>query len=143
VMTCLSDKLLSCIQIEDNGCWTWMRYRSKAGYGYLRVDGNGVLAHRLSYSVFREPIPEGMTIDHLCRNRGCINPDHLEAVTIGENGLRGTSFAAINARKTHCAHGHELSGDNLLREKSRPGRRVCRQCKSERHKRWYARKRAT
>jgi hypothetical protein len=85
------------------------------------------------------PIPEGKQLDHLCRNRACINPEHLEPVTAKENILRGESFSAKNARKTHCIHGHELSGDNLRILKHG---RVCLECRRTKDriasKKWYA-----
>jgi hypothetical protein len=90
--------------------------------------------HRYAYEALVGPIPDGKQIDHLCRNRACCNPEHLEPVTIQENIRRGEGPQAINARKTHCIRGHALSGDNLyLVPKS--GRRncvICRQAASNR-----------
>lgn len=81
----------------------------------------------MSHELHKGPIPEGLVIDHLCRNRGCVNPDHLEAVTQRENILRGEGLAAANARKTHCPKGHPYSGENLYVVPS-SGRRQCRIC---------------
>lgn len=72
------------------------------------------------------PIPEGMDLDHTCRNRGCVNPEHLEPVTTQVNTLRGIGPTAENARKTHCKHGHPLEGDNLYVDPE--GKRKCRAC---------------
>lgn len=113
--------------IDDTGCWVWQTNLSD-GYGYLsNVGGRRVRAHRYVYERMREPIPEGMTLDHLCRNRRCVNPDHLEIVTIRENTLRGDTITGINAAKTHCLRGHPLSGANLY---ERNGRRHCRACRA-------------
>lgn len=110
--------------LDGNGCWLWTGARTRAGgYGQLRVKTGLVLAHRWMYEQVRGPIPQGLTIDHLCRNRTCVNPDHLEPVTIRENILRGAGRCANNARKTHCQAGHPLSGSNL-----RNGPRRGREC---------------
>lgn len=95
-------------------CWNWIGTKNPDGYGLFRVDKVKVGAHRFSYELHKGKIPEGKQIDHLCRNRACVNPDHLEAVLPIINYLRGVSPWAQNARKTHCKHGHELSGENLI-----------------------------
>lgn len=98
------------------------------GYGQIRPgDGRGALrVHRAAYELANGPIPDGMQIDHLCRNRLCCNPDHLEAVTREENIARGNAPHMVNARKTHCKYGHEFSPENTLVTKR--GSRSCRQC---------------
>lgn len=114
--------------VLDTGCWEWRKSINKAGYGES-WDPNArkrVIAHRFSWQIFNGPIPEGLTIDHLCRNRKCVNPDHLEPVTNKENILRGTGPAAMNARMTHCPKGHPLNGANLMSRCD--GRRRCRTC---------------
>lgn len=80
---------------EASGCWLWKGAKSKGGYGYLRVMGTPTQAHRVFYERHKGAIPEGLHIDHLCRVRGCVNPDHLEPVTLAENGRRG-----LNAKLT-------------------------------------------
>jgi hypothetical protein len=87
-------------------------------------------AHRLYYELEKGPIPKGLTLDHLCRVRCCVNPDHLEPVTPVENVMRGESFFAKQARRTHCPQGHEYIGRNLMI--TRRGERKCRACDLER-----------
>mgnify|MGYP001572395295 CR=1 FL=1 len=122
-----------CIPVTESGCWLWLGHTSKTtGYGLVSLKGkleSGKVdgAHRVSYELFNGPIPEGFCIDHLCRVRCCINPDHLRVVTPRQNCLENnSSVVAINIKKTHCPRGHELAGDNLLRCKS--SRRRCREC---------------
>ena len=97
-----------------NGCWVWMRSRHGFGYGFFGVNRRTRRAHRIAWELLRGPIPDGLTLDHLCRNPPCVNPDHLEVVTMRENTLRGESVTAINARKTHCKRGHLLGGNSYL-----------------------------
>lgn len=112
----------------NSGCWIWTGSITGPGYGTFCARKNLLmLAHRFSYVLHKGEIPAGLEIDHLCRVRCCVNPDHLEAVTHRENGLRGVSGAADNARKTHCVNGHELAGENLLVISTRPGRH-CKAC---------------
>ena len=89
-------------------CIVWTGHILRNGYGTAwDVDlHKTVLAHRLAYQRTVGPIPDGLTIDHLCRNRACVNPDHMEPVSNRENQLRGESFSAVNARKVECIHGH-------------------------------------
>ena len=124
---------------KTEGCWVWKGSKWK-DYGCFRIDGKSVKAHRFAYESLVGPIPEGMQLDHLCRNRSCIRPDHLEPVTNLENTLRGENFIARHIAKTHCAHGHSLSGDNLRIEIVNGGkRRVCRTCNRERAIVWRIR----
>lgn len=86
----------------EGECWGWTGSRVK-GYGRFHYHGRDRMAHRVAFEWSGGVIPDGMVIDHLCRNRGCVNPAHMEVVTVTENTLRGESFSAVNARKTHCA----------------------------------------
>jgi hypothetical protein len=112
--------------LKTEKCWLWIGCRLPSGYGKLRRKGKDWLAHRFIYTNLVGPIPEGLTIDHLCRVRNCVNPEHMELVTQGENTLRGESVSGLAARKTHCPQGHEYSGDNLILQKN--GHRKCRFC---------------
>lgn len=114
---------------KTESCWIWTgTMQQNSPYGQFWLNGKLVRPHRYSYEQSIGPIPEGLTIDHLCRNTICVNPKHLEAVTSKVNTLRGTGFAAINAKKTHCHQGHEFTKENTY---SYNGKRCCRTCRSE------------
>lgn len=109
-------------KVQPTGfCWEWTASKAH-GYGYF----NGSRAHRFAYELLVGPIPDGLVIDHLCRNRGCVNPDHLEPVTQRENTMRGYSFSRLHARKTHCIRGHEFTPENTKTRSN--GARICREC---------------
>jgi hypothetical protein len=107
-------------------CRLWTGRLNRSGYGVTTVSGRSVLAHRWSYEHFVGPIPEGVEPDHLCRNRACVEPIHLELVTHRENVLRGKSVFAEHARKTHCSQGHEFTPENTYRRGANG--RGCREC---------------
>ena len=110
---------------DPSTCWPFPSLRPD-GYGAVRMRGRMMMAHRAMYELLVGPIPEGLTIDHLCRNRGCVNPAHLEPVTRGENVLRGETLAAANAAKTHCHRGHRFDKTNTILTPD--GGRACREC---------------
>jgi hypothetical protein len=137
----VADAMLKVKKDAVNGCWNWAGYVTARGYGRAQVKARFYPIHRLVWMELRGPIPDGLELDHLCRNRICVNPAHLEPVTNRENNLRGFSPAAVNARKTACKAGHPLSGDNL---KMRRGKRECKECLriTARRKYWlYGKKR--
>lgn len=139
------------VRVDESGCWLWTAGHHELGYGMLSVrvvrDGRAVrttrMAHRISYTTAKGPIPEGLQIDHLCRVPACVNPAHLEAVTIRENLMRGVGVAAKNAAKTHCHRGHEFTPENT-RTTFQGGapKRVCRECGNARDRAFRAQKRA-
>ncbi len=110
---------------RESGCWLWQAAISRNGYARIDIDNVAWYAHRLAYEVFKEPIPKHLEIDHLCRVRHCVNPEHLEAVTAKENSRRGDT-GLHNKAKTHCPRGHEYSGENL--HINSKGERLCRAC---------------
>lgn len=109
-------------------CWLWTATKSRTGYANISVGRKTSLAHRVSFELYRGKIPDGLELDHLCRVRHCVNPAHLEPVTCKVNLLRGVSFSAVNAVKTHCVHGHELSAENLAPYVEKRKHRRCREC---------------
>jgi hypothetical protein len=117
------------LRASQSGCVEWTGRIDRYGYGQFRPGGRDTShcgAHRWSYEHFVGQIQPGTHIDHLCRNRKCVNPWHLELVTPRENVMRGLGPAAVNARKTHCIHGHPLTPDNIY---TSSGMRTCKICK--------------
>jgi hypothetical protein len=119
-------------------CWEWTGALNSKGYGTYSVGGKTKIAARFAYEHFVGPIPDGLELDHLCRNVLCVNPAHLEAVTHRENMLRGHNASAINARKTHCPKGHPYSEENTYRNPE--GQRYCRICGRARNRAAYRKK---
>ena len=109
------------------GCWIWTAHLKASGYGGVKRYGRDHYAHRVAYELLRGQIAADKVLDHLCRNRACVNPDHLEEVEFKENVLRGVGYPAQQARKTHCKRGHPFDDDNTYVWGSS---RICRACRA-------------
>jgi hypothetical protein len=128
-----------------NECWIWTGTISSQGYGQFERSGKRYRAHRAFYEEIKGSIPFGLEIDHLCRNRACVNPTHLEAVSRRTNILRGSGCSAKNSKKTHCIKGHLLKGDNLMLyryHKTKQLWRFCRTCRNEANRKWIAKRKS-
>jgi hypothetical protein len=131
VLPPLSQRFEQRVDKASDGCWNWTGSRTsdRVYPRFCVAKTSYVLAHRWAYEQYVGPIPAGLTIDHLCRNTLCVNPDHLEPVSNVENIMRGDGPCAQNARKTHCKRGHRLTRDNVYRRTS-PNGKAARQCKT-------------
>jgi len=120
-------------------CWVWQGAKDK-GYGKVRVGSKILGVHRVAYEAIIGPIPVGLEIDHLCRNHGCYNPEHLEPVTHKENLRRGNT----HGKETHCPQGHSYSGSNLMtgRQKRHSIYRRCKICHATQQRAYTARRKA-
>ena len=129
-------------KVDSNGsCWTWTACLSAEGYGMFRLKRRTRLAHRLAYEWLVGPIPLGLQLDHLCRNRACVNPDHLEPVTPKVNTQRSDAGKARGLQQrslTHCLRGHPFNDLNTY--KTPDGRRNCRTCRALATARYHARR---
>lgn len=125
---------------KSDGCWLWTGSKTKLGYGMFSIDwrsNSRAMAHRWAWENANGPIPDGLQLDHLCRNPSCVRPEHLEPVTAAENIRRGLAPALsgkYQLRKTHCPQGHPYAGDNLVRSGNR---RVCRICRNANNRKHY------
>lgn len=136
------ERFLDAVTLEPDGCWRWTKATSRGGYGVYWRDGRLHPAHRASYELLCGEIPAGLQLDHLCRNRWCVNPAHLEPVTQRENILRGVSVAAARARQTHCVRGHEFTPENITRATPSGKGRRCKTCAREHMRRQREKNRA-
>lgn len=128
---------------KTEDCWLWTGATDTHGYGQITIDYKRKKAHRVAYELVVGPIPEGASLDHLCRNPPCVRPDHLEPVTHAENVRRGAAGIKALLRaslQTHCKYGHEFTPENTRLDAR--GCRVCRACHRQWSKDYAARKRA-
>lgn len=134
LMTELQSRIRSRAVEADLGyatpCWISNRAKQPNGYTKIGLCGQTLLTHRVAYEAYVGPIPDGQQIDHLCRQRACCNPDHLEPVTCRENLLRGDTLTAAEANATHCKRGHAYDLLNTYWRPDRPGVRSCRTCRT-------------
>ncbi len=125
----LIEAALRDVPMGGPGCWEPERAVTGLGYHRIRYKGKVYGLHRLTWELVNGPIPEGLEIDHLCRNPSCVRPSHLEPVTHRVNQERGFGAPSLNAKRTHCVRGHALSGDNLRKaDIEKKGHRRCRIC---------------
>lgn len=136
----LPDVWLVATPEPNSGCWLWTGYVDpKIGYGRMEFNGKRTVAHRVYWEAENGAVPTGLQLDHLCRVRSCVNPAHPEPVTQQENIRRGEGIPVINARKTHCNHGHEFTMENAYQQKSRLGRR-CITCAKVTRREYFLKK---
>lgn len=126
----LPERVVDQILFEPNtGHWLWLNNRNRQGYGRGTIAGRQLLMHRYVYTHLVGPIPDGMVIDHLCRVRHCVNPNHLRVVTPRQNTLENSlSVGAVRGAWTQCPQGHAFEGRNRIITKT--GARLCRACRN-------------
>lgn len=110
----LKEHIKKRITVNSKGCWVWNLSLSRGGYAQTNIEGKSWRVHRLSYTVYKGKIPEKLQLDHLCRVRNCVNPNHLEAVSAKENLARSPiTYSSINKQKKVCKRGHPFKNENL------------------------------
>lgn len=134
-MTTVIERIMQRVNRTET-CWLWTGALDRYGYGQISVGNHREKAHRATYKALVGPIPEGLVIDHLCRVRNCVNPAHMEPVTLAENTRRGIPS---NSLKSQCPQGHPYDAANTY---TGAGRRDCRACRREATRRYEAKKRA-
>lgn len=123
-------------------CWIWTAslQLKRGGYGQFRIGRTIRRAHIVAYELLVGPVPQGLVLDHICRTPACVNPAHLDPVTLAENTRRGMAPSAIAFRTNHCQRGHAYTAENTIRKRS--GKRECRECANDGQRRRRAARRA-
>ncbi len=129
------DRFLAKVDKQADGCWLWTGFLHSNGYATFYTGTRKQMAHRFAYEYYVGPIPDGLQLDHLCRVRSCVNPEHVEPVTSRTNLLRGHTVTAAHAAKTECPQGHPFDEVNTYIHPT--GSRRCRECMRERDRRRY------
>lgn len=118
---------------KETTCWNWKGYKSELNYGIISIQNKTFYTHRVSYTLFHKPIPKGLVVHHMCNNRACCNPEHLDIMTQIENvSMNGSGSYGHFAARTHCVNGHELSNDNLVQSSLKKGKTECLKCNNKR-----------
>ena len=141
--TDIMERFFNKVEVLDDGCWHWTGTKIWSGYSQFWVRTTPFSGHRFAYLVFRGNLSPGKQLDHLCRNRACVNPEHLEEVTAKVNHQRGDGPWSTRKRPTHCPQGHPYTGNNIaLRSSPSEGyiRRRCRKCLNTYLRNYRARK---
>jgi hypothetical protein len=142
-VTELSEKVRQFVVIDERGCWNWPRAKVRKGYGVVHYQRKQHYTHRVMYEAAKGEIPNGLQIDHLCRNTSCCNPDHLDAVSPKENTRRADAARGgqrMLRRGSHCPHGHAFTNSNTYVDQR--GQISCRECRKRRHEEWAEKRRS-
>lgn len=131
-------RFMAKVKVSEGGCWEWIGAEDGHGYGQINIGGRPVKAHRWAFEhIGGEPLSSVLVIDHLCRNRACVNPAHMEQVTNRTNSLRGESPSIVTRRTGICQRGHSME-DAIVKPN---GDRTCRACENARQMRYYYQRR--
>lgn len=122
------EKFAARFVISNSGCWEWKAGMNIQGYGRFYDSPKVQAAHRFGYEIVKGKVPDNLQVDHLYRNRKCVNAAHLEAVTPRENTIRGNTLASLNSKKTECIHGHKYTPENTTVVRSNHLKRACKEC---------------
>lgn len=135
----LEDRFMEKVfMVPESTCWFWTGYHDRDGYAMSSINDVPLAAYRMAYKLFVGELTKGMCLDHICRQRGCVNPKHMEEVTSKENTRRSPiAPAAINAQKTHCPRGHELTEGNIVTSMKGRNCLICNRVKDAERKRRY------